>query len=232
MSKEKGDSVDTYSTLEVARMLGMAVRSVQLMVDRGELQAWKTPGGHRRISRVSVQKWQKTHQSELGAALPVSAAPSPRSERSKPAAPPVADGKTKPRVLLIEDSTHFQNLVTLLVRKQLPGVELQVADDGIAGLAMVGQWQPHVLIVDILLPGIDGATLITSLRTSAQFKNSRLIVITSLDEAQRAPYAFALEGIPVVHKPRLAIELPALLARLLGDHLSTGARVRSGKSFA
>jgi hypothetical protein len=34
-----------YTTLEVAKILGMAVRSVQLMVDRGDLQAWKTPGG-------------------------------------------------------------------------------------------------------------------------------------------------------------------------------------------
>jgi excisionase family DNA binding protein len=39
------------TTLEVARMLGMAVRSVQMMVDRGLLEGWKTPGGHRRIIR-------------------------------------------------------------------------------------------------------------------------------------------------------------------------------------
>ena len=32
---------DHYTTLEVAKMLGMAVRSVQLMVDRNELEAWK-----------------------------------------------------------------------------------------------------------------------------------------------------------------------------------------------
>ena len=51
---------------------------------------------------------------------------------------------------------------------------------------MAGQLQPDVLIVDILLPGIDGATLITSLRSHPQFAHSRLIVITSLDEPQRA----------------------------------------------
>ena len=45
------------STVEVARRLGLAVRSVQTMVDRGELQAWKTPGGHRRIARTSVERW-------------------------------------------------------------------------------------------------------------------------------------------------------------------------------
>ena len=45
------------STRDVARVLGMAVRSVQLMVDRGELEAWKTPGGHRRIAKASVEHW-------------------------------------------------------------------------------------------------------------------------------------------------------------------------------
>ena len=49
---------DQMSTMEVARLLGLAVRSIQLMVDRGELQAWKTPGGHRRISRESVERWR------------------------------------------------------------------------------------------------------------------------------------------------------------------------------
>ena len=46
---------DHYTTLEVASMLGLAVRSVQLMVDRNELEAWKTPGGHRRIDAQSAE---------------------------------------------------------------------------------------------------------------------------------------------------------------------------------
>jgi len=188
-----------YTTIEAARLLGLAVRSVQLMVDRGELEAWKTPGGHRRISKASVQRWLDSQQ-----LLVKADAPEP--------------GPPGPRVLLIEDSAHFQNLVSLLLRQRFPGVQLQVADDGIAGLAMVGQWQPDVLIVDILLPGIDGATLITSLRTHPQFRHCQLLVVTSLDEAQRAPYAFALEGVPVVHKPRLVAELPALLSRCLARH--------------
>ena len=39
--------------------------------------------------------------------------------------------------------------------------------------------------------------------------------MTSLDESQRAPYAFALQGVNVIHKPRLVAELPALLASSL-----------------
>jgi CheY-like chemotaxis protein len=79
-----------------------------------------------------------------------------------------------------------------------------------------------VLIVDILLPGIDGATLIMSLRSHPQFAASRLIVITSLDEAELAPYRFALEGVTVVHKSRLVAELPLRLAEALEQPSANG----------
>ncbi len=167
----------TCTTIEVAGLLGMAVRSVQLMVDRGELEAWKTPGGHRRISRASVERWLASRQSGIRPGAEIGAAA--RRDTARRA----------PRVLLIEDSAHFQNLVRLLLAQKFPQVELHIADEGIAGLAMAGQLQPEVLLVDILLPGIDGATLITSLRSHAQFQHSRLIVITSLDEDQRSPTA-------------------------------------------
>jgi len=188
---------DTCSTTEAARRLGMAVRSVQLMVDRGELQAWKTPGGHRRILRSSLDAWLATR-----AGTPATA-PAPAAPR---------DGGRPMTLLLIEDSVHFQNLISLVVKRELPDAELHVASDGIAGLALAGRLEPDVLLIDILLPGIDGAALITSLRSHPQFARSRLIVVTALDEAQRAPYRFALDGVPVVHKTDLVTQLPALLA--------------------
>jgi DNA-binding response OmpR family regulator len=118
-------------------------------------------------------------------------------------------------VLLIEDSRHDQNLITLLMRQQFAHIELSVADDGIAGLAMAGQLQPDVLLVDIPLPGIDGTTLIGSLRSHPTFACSQLIVITSLDESALEPYALVLDGVPRLHKARLVAELPALLTAAL-----------------
>lgn len=214
---------DDVTTLEVARLLGMAVRSVQLMVDRGELQAWKTPGGHRRISRQSVQRWLEQHRGR-GA---LADAPIGRVREARRVA-----GQGPARVLLIEDSAHYQNLVGLLMRQQFPDVELQIADDGIAGLALYGQFQPDVLIIDILLPGIDGATLITSLRSHPQFSQSRLIVVTSLDPSQRAPYAFALADLPVIHKPRLVLDLPDLLAAALPRSVRPRATVAADRDAA
>ena len=191
---------DTCSTTEAAQRLGMAVRSVQLMVDRGELQAWKTPGGHRRILRSSLDAWLANRGGNATATAPA------------PAQPRLASGARPMTLLLIEDSVHFQNLISLVVKRELPAAELHIASDGIAGLALAGRLEPDVLLIDILLPGIDGAALITSLRSHPQFARSRLLVITALDEAQRAPYQFALEGVPVVHKTALVTQLPRLLA--------------------
>ena len=56
IARTPDDMQEDFSTREVAQRLGMAVRSVQLMVDRGELQAWRTPGGHRRILRASLRR--------------------------------------------------------------------------------------------------------------------------------------------------------------------------------
>ncbi|MCO5975237.1 helix-turn-helix domain-containing protein [Ideonella oryzae] len=190
-------SPGAYTTQEVARLLGLAVRSVQLMVDRGDLRAWKTPGGHRRIDPASVAAWQARQQGQtVSGAAPASA----------PAAP-----VRRLRALLIEDSVHYQNLVGLLLRRALPEADFQVASDGIVGLAQVGQWQPDLLIVDLLLPGIDGAALISSLRSQPMFSAMRLLVITSLTPGELAPYALALEGLPVVHKAQLVTALPPLL---------------------
>jgi excisionase family DNA binding protein len=200
MQSETKEASLALTTLEVAKMLGMGVRSVQLMVDRGELEAWKTPGGHRRISPASVHRWL-----------------SGRGQEAPAVAPPVRTVPGAAQVLLIEDSTHYQNLVKLVIAQRFPELTLHIASDGIAGLAMAGQLQPAVLLVDILLPGIDGATLITSLRSQPQFTGSRLIVITSLDAVQRVPYQFALEGVPVLHKPQLVRELPALLTQALAE---------------
>lgn len=193
-----------YTTLEVAKVLGMAVRSIQLMVDRGDLQAWKTPGGHRRITRESLERWIQGSRSGATGMGSVDG----RRRR--------AGAVHVPRVLLIEDSTHFQNLVTMLVKQRFPSIDLHIANDSITGLVSFGQLQPDLIIVDILLPGIDGATLITGLRRHALFGHCKLVVLTSLDEEQRSPYAFALQGVPIIHKPRLVQELPALIESSLG----------------
>lgn len=47
------------TTRTAARMLGLSTTMVQLMLDKNEIEGWKTPGGHRRISTLSLLEFRK-----------------------------------------------------------------------------------------------------------------------------------------------------------------------------
>jgi excisionase family DNA binding protein len=194
---------DHYTTVEVARLLGMAVRSVQLMVDKGVLEAWKTLGGHRRITRASVERFLAARNSTVSAQVEGNGL-----ARAGP-------GDRAPlRILRIAPTDPSSGLLHALVREHLPEAELHVADDGIAGLALAGRLEPDLLLVDLMLPGIEGRQLISSLHSNPQFRRSRVAFVTDLDAAQRAAYAGMLAFVTVLHRSRLAEELPPLLASL------------------
>lgn len=202
---------EDHTTFEAAKLLGLAVRSVQLMVDRGELKAWKTQGGHRRISHTSLLQWLESHPRHNKGPLvrhpSAATAPAPRLAPSR---------RQVPKVLLIEDSIHYQNLIRLLMQEHFPDAELHVANEGFSGLAMLGMLDPDVLLLDMMLPGMDGGTLIGALRANPSFAHVRLIVITSMlaDELQKR--SVVLKGLTVVPKIELMSRLPVELAQMLG----------------
>lgn len=61
-AKDKTSQV--CSTREAAEMLGVSLRTIQLWVDSGVLEAWKTAGGHRRVSLDSVERVRNGHYRE------------------------------------------------------------------------------------------------------------------------------------------------------------------------
>jgi excisionase family DNA binding protein len=58
-SKEPYDGY--CGTSYAAKMLGISVGTVQGLVEKGDLKAWKTQGGHRRISLQSIHDYQRRH---------------------------------------------------------------------------------------------------------------------------------------------------------------------------
>ena len=211
-------SQDTLTTREVAHQLGLAVRSVQLMVDRGDLKAWKTSGGHRRIARESVVSWlaKKTGTETPDTQTPAS--PSPGATvpvQTHATARRRSTDSHLPTVVLIEDSAHFQNMIRLILKQTHPNVTLHGAGDAVMGLALCGAIRPDVLIIDILLPGIDGATLVNSIRSQHLFEGMQLLVVTGLNEADREPYTHALSGVPIIEKKHLTRDLPNVLTQIL-----------------
>lgn len=51
---------DICTTRKAANLLGLSIRSVQQLVEKGSIAAWKTPGGHRRISLAAIDDYQQS----------------------------------------------------------------------------------------------------------------------------------------------------------------------------
>jgi two-component system, OmpR family, alkaline phosphatase synthesis response regulator PhoP len=69
---------------------------------------------------------------------------------------------TEKRILIIEDDVHIAE--GLKLNLSLQGYDAMIALDGTSGLQKWKDWQPHLVVLDIMLPGIDGFSVLQNIR--------------------------------------------------------------------
>jgi two-component system, OmpR family, alkaline phosphatase synthesis response regulator PhoP len=69
---------------------------------------------------------------------------------------------TQRRILIVEDEAHIAE--GLKLNLTLQGYEAAIAPNGQAALQMWKEWNPHLIVLDIMLPGIDGLTVLRRIR--------------------------------------------------------------------
>lgn len=90
------------------------------------------------------------------------------------------------RVLIVEDSDSICRMIEALVSAR--GFDVRSAATGARGLEEAFAWQPHVILLDINLPGsYDGLEVCTKLRATAATKDTPVIIISAMndDEVKR-----------------------------------------------
>jgi excisionase family DNA binding protein len=158
---------DLMTTREAGEILGVAVRTVQLWVESGVLPAWRTAGGHRRISRDAVDKLMAERSLVLA---------------PQPSAAQVPNGQARPlRLLVVEDDTTLLKLFSMVVEGWDFPLELMTASNGFEGLLSIGQEQPDIVVTDLNMPGMDGFQMLRSLKKNGSgYENLKLIVVSAL----------------------------------------------------
>lgn len=182
LREQSYDASDFCSTKEAATMLGVSHRTVQLWVESGVLQAWKTAGGHRRIALTSVNRLV--------------------DQRSTAIQAPVADQAAHAgrKVLLVDDDATMLRLYELEMGGWDLPLEVTKASNGFEALIRIGETRPDLLISDLSMPGMDGFRMIRTLRSDAAYANMAIIVISGLDRATIKSMGLP-EDIPVFTKP-------------------------------
>lgn len=181
------NAADYCSTKEAAAVLGVSHRTVQLWVESGTLQAWRTAGGHRRITLESVNRLVEGRRIAIAAHAP-------------PPAAPVTSASSTRRVLVVDDDPLMLRLYELEMAGW--GMDLNVvkANNGFEALIRIGEERPDLLVSDLNMPGMDGFRMIRTLREDSGSAGMSMIVVSGLDRATIKAMGLPTD-IPVFPKP-------------------------------
>lgn len=151
---------DVLTTRQAAERLGLSVTSVQKMVQSGVLQAWITPGGHRRIHTAAVEQL--------------------RSARGQPDDAAYRGPPQRMRVLLAEDDEIQVRYFQALIERCAYPIDLIVAGDASLALIQLERQRPDLIVTDLLMKPFDGFHLIKTLEREPAYFPIDLIVLSAM----------------------------------------------------
>jgi CheY-like chemotaxis protein/signal transduction histidine kinase len=146
---------------------------------------------------------------------PPQAAPSPRGTSGGPLPPaPIPDDREQLKpgsrsILVIEDDLDFAVGLVEMVRER--GFQALTAADGPDGLALAEALQPSAIILDVMLPGLDGWEVMQRLAANLRTRHIPVHFLTCLEDRQKA---MAMGAIGFVTKPVSSEELDAVLGTI------------------
>ena len=117
------------------------------------------------------------------------------------------------RVLVIEDSPSVRRLIEVCLR--VLDVNVSSAVDGISGLDQIGETEPHVVVLDIGLPGLDGWEVLSRMRENPTSAEVKVLVLTAHAQPEMADRAAQGGADAFMTKPFRPIDLRVQVEKLL-----------------
>jgi CheY-like chemotaxis protein len=94
------------------------------------------------------------------------------------------------RVLLIEDDPAIHRLYKRLLDHE-EGFEVESADNGLSGLELIPVFRPDIILLDIVLPTMDGMEFLRNLKADPTTRDIPVIVVTNLPDSGTADQAIS-----------------------------------------
>ena len=123
------------------------------------------------------------------------------------------------RVLVIDDEAPIRLLCR--VNLEAAGMEVSEAEDGPAGLAVARVEAPDVILLDVMMPGMDGWQVLEELLDDERTSGIPIVFLTARAELRDQARGLELGGVDYVTKPFDPVELAPLVQRLL-DRVAAG----------
>lgn len=204
--KKRRSVQKALSTMQVAEQCGVHYTTVRRWILEGNLPAYETPGGHLRVLEADVHAFLESRKlrgwRDLTGTL---------------------------RVLVVDDDAVFrESAAEFLGRK--PNLRVRVAADGFVAGRQVAEFQPHVVILDLLMAGVNGFEVCRNIKASPRSRQTRILVLTGYATTENIEKAKEAGADLCVAKPIGLDELHEAVLRLA--RRSSDGEVNAGSGTA
>ena len=118
-----------------------------------------------------------------------------------------------PLILLVEDEAAVAKLVEFKAKRQ--GYKFEHRSNGKEGFEAISELKPDVVILDVMLPSMNGFEILRKLREDENTRETKVIMLTSKNRVEDLKRGFELDADEYIEKPFRPDELMMRLTKVL-----------------
>ncbi|OVE77937.1 hypothetical protein BVX98_01680 [bacterium F11] len=150
---------DTFTTHDISQICDVFMSTVAHWIDEGKLKAFRTPGGHRRVSRTDLIDFLSTYNIPIPDTLIL-----------------------KKKILIVNNDPHLTKSITHSLKKKDPNAIIQTAPDGFEAGKTFATFSPDVVLLDVVRPGLDGLQVCRDIRRDPRTTNISILILAKVDD--------------------------------------------------
>jgi CheY-like chemotaxis protein len=181
-----------FTASEVASLMLVSTNSVRVWANKGLLSTELTLGGHRRFARSEIERLVQERELQS-----VQSVPAKKDEAL--------------RILIIDDDAALAKTLAQGLEAALPHATVWIATDGFSGGLLARSSNPHIILLDLRMPGVDGFQTCKLLKADEATRDIRIIAISGYLRGADAQQVLAAGAEQFLAKP---IRIPVLLKAL------------------
>ncbi|VEP12143.1 Two-component response regulator [Hyella patelloides LEGE 07179] len=118
------------------------------------------------------------------------------------------------RILLIDDEETIQEVVQLGIEIEA-GWQVAIASSGLEGIDLAQAQQPDAILLDVMMPDMDGISTLSNLKANATTRSIPVIFLTAKTQAAEKDQLQSLGVVDVITKPFNSMTLASQIAKIL-----------------
>jgi excisionase family DNA binding protein len=172
---------------KIAKLCNVSRTTVYRWIVNGHLKAYSLPSGHFRVRRSDLEAFRESFNipDEVVREREERVRQVIRDQHSaSEGAGPI--GENNPlRVLIADDHEDMVLVLRKVVERFLPQAEIFEAINGVDTCVSVGTVRPHLLLLDLMMPGMDGFAVLQELLRRPELSDSKVVIVSAYEPFDR-----------------------------------------------